>query len=34
MLVTQLCLTFFDPVACSQQVLLSMEFFRLEYWSG
>ena len=33
-LVAQLCPTPCDPMACSLPGSLSMEFFRLEYWSG
>ena len=33
-LVTQLCLTLFDPMDCSCQAPLSMELSRQEYWSG
>ena len=33
-LVIQLCLTLCDPMDCSNQAPLSMEFFRQEYWSG
>ena len=33
-LVTQLCLTLCDPIDCSPQVPLSMEFSRQDYWSG
>ena len=32
--VTQSCPTFCDPMACSHQAPLSMEFARQEYWSG
>ena len=31
---TQLCLTLCDPMDCSPQAPLSMEFSRQEYWSG
>ena len=34
MLVTQLCLTLCDPMDCSPQVPLSIEFSRQENWSG
>ena len=34
MLVDQLCLTLCDPMECSCQVPLSMEFSRQEHWSG
>ena len=34
MLVAKLCLTLSNPMDCSRQASLSMEFFRLEYWSG
>ena len=30
----QSCLTLCDPMDCSCQVLLSMEFSRKDYWSG
>ena len=33
-MVAQLCPTPCDPMACSLPGSLSMEFFRLEYWSG
>ena len=33
-LVTQLCPTFCNPMDCSHQASLSMEFSRQEYWSG
>ena len=33
-LVTLSCLTLFDPMICSHQAPLSMEFPRQEYWSG
>ena len=33
-LVTQSCPTLCDPMDCTQQAPLSMEFFRQEYWSG
>ena len=33
-LVTQSCLTLYDPMDCSNQASLSMEFSRQEYWSG
>ena len=33
-LVTQSCPTLCDPMDCSHQVPLSMEFFRQESWSG
>ena len=33
-LVTQFCLTLCDPMDCSHQIPLSMEFSRQEYWSG
>ena len=32
--VTQSCLTLCDPMDCSRQAPLSMEFSRQEYWSG
>ena len=34
LLVAQLCPTLCDPMDCSLQAPLSMEFFRQEYWSG
>ena len=34
MLVAQSCPTLCDPVDCSPQAPLSMEFSRQEYWSG
>ena len=33
-LVTQSCLTLCDPMDCSHQAPLSIEFSRQEYWSG
>ena len=33
-LVAQSCPTLCDPVGCSCQAPLSLEFFRQEYWSG
>ena len=33
-LVTQLCLTLFNPWTVAHQALLSMEYSRQEYWSG
>ena len=33
-LVAQLCLTLCDPMVCSHQAPLSMEFSSQEYWSG
>ena len=33
-LVTQLCLTHYDPWIVAHQASLSMEFSRQEYWSG
>ena len=33
-LVAQLCQTFYNPIDCSPQAPLSMEFSRQEYWSG
>ena len=33
-LVAQLCPIIWDPVNCSPQAPLSMEFSRQEYWSG
>ena len=33
-LVTQSCLTLCNPIDCSHQAPLSMEFPRQEYWSG
>ena len=32
--VTQSCLTLSDPMDCSRQAPLSMEFSRQEYWGG
>ena len=32
--VTQLCLTLCDPMDCSHQAPLFMDFSRQEYWSG
>ena len=34
MLVAKLCLTLCDPMDCSCQAPLSMEFSRQEHWSG
>ena len=34
MLVAQPCPTLYDPMGCSRQTPLSMEFSRQEYWSG
>ena len=31
---TQLCPTFCNPMHCTCQAPLSIEFFRQEYWSG
>ena len=33
-LVTQLCLTLYDPTDCSPPTALTMVFSRQEYWSG
>ena len=33
-LVTQLCPTLCDPMDCSPQAPLPMEFSRQDYWSG
>ena len=34
MLVIRLCLSLWDPVDCTRQASLSIEFSRQEYWSG
>ena len=34
LLATKLCPTLYDPIDCSPQAPLSMEFPRQEYWSG